>query len=72
MSVIVPNNRKIAVLLSEHRALFDTNEHKPVAAFLMHTRSYEQWVEDTIPYAAVKRFPSDFDEFIRRIADGGA
>ncbi len=72
LSVIVPNNRKIAGLLDEYKALFDAGEQEAVAAFLMHARSYEQWVEDAIPYAAVKRFPMEFDELIRRICDGGA
>ncbi|ESZ12407.1 hypothetical protein X735_22560 [Mesorhizobium sp. L2C085B000] len=72
MSVIVPNNRKIASLLDEHKAQFDAGEQEAVAAFLIHARSYEQWVEDAIPYAAVKRFPMKFDELVRRIADGSA
>ena len=72
LSVIVPNNRKIGGFLEERKALFDAGEQEAVAAFLMHARSYEQWVEDAIPYAAVKRFPIEFDEMIRKIVDGGA
>lgn len=65
LSVIVPNNRKIAVQIEEHRSLFDAGEQGVVTAFLLHVRSYEQWVEDAIPYAAVKRFPVEFDDLIR-------
>lgn len=72
LSVIVPNNRTIARLLLKHRGLFHANGQAIIAQFLMHTRSYEQWVEDIIPYSAVKRFPIGFDEFIRRIANDGA
>jgi hypothetical protein len=72
LSVIVPNNRKIATQLDAHRALFDTGEQGVLASFLMHVRSYERWVEDAIPYAAVKRFPMEFNDLIRGLADGGA
>ena len=72
LSVIVPNNRKIAVQIEEHRSLFDAGEQGVVTAFLLHVRSYEQWVEDAIPYAAVKRFHVEFDDLIRGLADGGA
>ena len=72
LSIIVPNNRKIYELLEEHKSLFPPNEQGAVAEFLLHVRSYQQWVEDTIPYAAVKRFPKAFDDLIRGIADDSA
>jgi hypothetical protein len=72
LSLIVPNNRKIVAHLTEHRALFDLGEQAAIAAFLIHTRSYEQWVADAIPYAAVRRFPMVFDDLIRGLVDGGA
>ena len=72
LSVVVPNNRKITALIEEYQILFDGGEQAPVTTFLMHARSYEQWVDDAIPYVAVKRFPMEFDELIRGIADGGA
>jgi HNH endonuclease len=68
LSVIVPNNRKIANLLNKNNSLFNAGEQEAVVAFLIHARSYEQWVEDAIPYAAVKRFPMQFDELVRRVA----
>ncbi len=71
LSIIVPNNRKIANLLIDHKALFSTDEQVEIAAFLMHVRSYEQWVEDNIPYAAVKRFPLGFDDLIKGILNDG-
>ncbi|WP_326525550.1 hypothetical protein [Sphingomonas sp.] len=72
LSVIVPNNRKIAAFVNEYKALFDVGEQVTVASFLIHVRSYEQWVDDVIPYVAVKRFPAEFDEMIRKVVDGGA
>lgn len=72
LSVIVPNNRKIETQLAQHKGLFNAGEQAVIAAFLMHARSYEQWVEDAIPYAAVKRFPVEFDDLIRGLADGSA
>lgn len=72
LSVIVPNNRKIMGLLRENQTLLKPDEQKVAVAFLVHARSYENWVEDRIPYAAVKRFPVEFDVLIRRLADGGA
>jgi len=71
LSVIVPNNRKIAAILEDNRRAFSPDEQRAIAVFLIHARSYEQWVEDAIPYSAVKRFPAEFDEMIRRIANGG-
>lgn len=72
LSVIVPNNRKMAAELDAHRGLFDAGEQVTITAFLLHVRSYEQWVEDAIPYATVKRFPTEFDELIRGLANDGA
>lgn len=72
LSVIVPNNRKIADLLREGRETFELQEQERIAAFLAHVRSYEQWVEDAIPYAAVVRFPTAFDELVRGVADAGS
>jgi hypothetical protein len=69
LSVIVPNNRKICSILTDHQNQFVPNEQEAVAAFLTHSRSYEKWVADTIPYAAVVRFPASFDALIREIAN---
>lgn len=71
LSVIVPNNRKIAALLRKHQELFAPTEQRAVSTFLMHARSYDQWVQDAIPYEAVMRFPVEFDDLIRRAANGG-
>jgi hypothetical protein len=72
LSVIVPNNRRIAAELDAHKAVFNADEWAAIAAFLMHARSYEQWVEDLIPYAAVKRFPAEFDDLIRGLVNAVA
>lgn len=71
LSVIVPNNRQIAAELGAHRGLFDADEQEIITTFLLHMRNYERWVEDAIPYAAVKRFPIAFDHLIRGLADVG-
>ncbi|MCG6557074.1 HNH endonuclease [Ruegeria sp. 1NDH52C] len=72
LSVIVPNNRRMAAELEAHRGMFEKGELATITTFLMHVRSYEQWVQDVIPYEAVKRFPVDFDDLIRGLADGSA
>lgn len=71
LSVIIPNNRKIVAQLNPQKSTFAADEQAVVATFMMHARSYEQWVEDIIPYAAVKRFPAEFDDLIRGLAYGG-
>lgn len=69
LSIIVPNNRKIEDILIKNRNLFAPHQQGVITAFLMHTRSYEQWVEDTIPYAAVTRFPVEFETLIKENAN---
>lgn len=64
LSTIVPNNREIAVLVQEYRDLFSRGEQRVVSQFIQHVESYEQWVNDKIPYNAVRRFPSDFEYLI--------
>ena len=57
LSVIVPNNRKIAAELDAHRGLFDKGEQEIITTFLLHVRSYEQWVEDAIPLCSGETLP---------------
>ncbi|WP_444924377.1 HNH endonuclease signature motif containing protein [Microbulbifer sp. DLAB2-AF] len=64
LSTIIPNNREIAKVLQENRTLFSKLEQRVVSKFITHVESYEKWVNDEIPYQAVLRFPSDFDELI--------
>jgi HNH endonuclease len=70
LAIIVPNNRKISEILSTKRDIFGASNQRQIAAFLQHARSYERWVQDEIPYAAVGRFPSAFDDLIRETANG--
>ena len=70
LSVIVPNNRMIAEQLKAHRNVFEASDQGAISAFLLHARGYELWVEDAIPYAAVKRFPAEFESLIRGDTDG--
>lgn len=64
LSTIVPNNREIVKVLQENRSLFSRLEQGVVSKFITHVESYEKWVNDEIPYQAVLRFPSDFDELV--------
>lgn len=71
VSVIVPNNRKIVVLLSNHEDAFGHKEQEAIAAFRLHARSYEQWINDLVSYQAVRRFPTVFDDLIRKTSNVG-
>jgi len=64
LSTIVPNNRKIAMLLESNRKLFGIEEQIIISKFLDHVKSYEKWVNDEILYQAVTRFPKDFENLI--------
>jgi len=68
LSIIVPNNRKIQEILDASSGDFETEEQPILASFGTHARSYEMWVRDEIPYAAVEPFPTDFDALIRENA----
>ncbi len=71
LATIVPNNRTIAEAIRARRDVFRAEELKDVAKFLIHVRSYEMWVADEIEYAAVTRFPAEFEAMIRSGVDGG-
>lgn len=64
LSTIVPNNREIKALLVKYRALFSRKDQRVISKFIQHVESYEQWVHDKIPYNAVQRFPSEFEDLI--------
>ncbi len=72
LSVIVPNNRKISDILKVNRLIFSPVEQEAISSFLIHTRSYERWVQDDISYSAVVRFPTEFEAMIKGAADAGA
>lgn len=67
LSTITPNNRKISNLLRKFRKYFDPANQELISSFLSHTHSYELWVQDKIPYAAVVRFPVRFKQMIENI-----
>ena len=69
VSTIVPNNRKIASLLIDHRRLLGATDQQTIEEFLLHFRSYEEWVNSNDDYKPVVRYPIEFDELINRIAD---
>lgn len=64
LTVIVPNNRKIARLLETSAELFEASDAAIIAKFMQHTSSYESWVRDELPYAGVVRFPVEFEQII--------
>lgn len=72
LSVIVPNNRNISKLLNQHRGLFSTPEQQRIiSSFLLHAQSYEEWVQGTLPYMAVLRFPTEFETMVGEIINAG-
>jgi hypothetical protein len=71
LSTIVPNNRRICELLGELRHSFIGECQAIIARFQLHVRSYERWVEDELPYAAVTQFPGAFEAMIREKVDAG-
>ena len=64
LSTIVPNNREIAKILRGNRKLFSRNQQITISKFIQHVDSYENWVNDQIPYSAVLRFPTDFEMLV--------
>lgn len=64
LSTIVPNNREIIKILEDNRGLFTRANQMLVSKFIQHVNSYEQWVNDDIPYSSIRRFPKDFECFI--------
>ena len=68
--VIVPNNCKMAAALNKHLDLFDADEQKTIATFLMHVMTYEQFSKNEITYAGVWPFPEEFEDLIRNLAKG--
>ena len=72
LSTIVPNNRKIARLIEQYRNRFAPGDQAAISRFLVHARSYEQWVQDEINYEAVVRFPLDFEQMIIGGSNAGA
>jgi len=64
LSTIIPNNREVVKLLQENRELFSRGEQRIISKFITHVKSYEVWVNDEIPYQAVLRFPTDFEELV--------
>lgn len=72
LTTIVPNNRRISAILQVNAAAFTPEEQHTIAKFQLHVRTYERWVEDEISYEGVTRFPIEFGDLIRGIADGGA
>ncbi len=70
LSTIVPNNRKIIKILDQGQHYFRTKkELETVASFRLHVQTYENWVQDTIEYEGVFRFPQNFEQMIRGFAD---
>ena len=72
LGTIVPNNRSIVKLIEEGADFFSTDEHKSIASFLQHARSYEAWVDDKNSYESVTRFPKDFEHMIQGVVNAGS
>ncbi len=72
LSTIVPNNRKIERIINDGRNLFSADENSIISRFFHHVQSYELWVMNEINYDAVVRFPTEFEEMIRRGANASS
>jgi hypothetical protein len=72
LATIVPNNRKIAEIVTANSALFTPAEQTILNKFALHARSYEAWVTDDVTYEVVVRFPEEFDKLISELANGQA
>ncbi|MGQ0661529.1 HNH endonuclease [Sphingosinicella sp.] len=71
LSTIVPNNRRISEILRRHPLVFAPEGQEAVAAFQLHSRSYERWVDDEISYDGVARFPSSFATLVEEALNAG-
>lgn len=69
LSVIVPNNRKISRILKINRSLLFSKEIEIASQFHIHVRSYEKWVQSSINYGAVARFPLEFEDMVKGALD---
>lgn len=70
LSTIVPNNRQMVEITSASSNLFSAEEQQTLAAFEIHARGYELWVQDEISYEGVVQFPTQFDALIKELASG--
>jgi hypothetical protein len=71
LATIVPNNRKIAEIVTANSDLFTPSEQAILNKYALHTRSYEAWVTDEVSYEGVVRFPEEFDKLISELTDAG-
>lgn len=71
LSTIVPNNRMILRVIEENSGLFSIAENANISKFSLHVRSYERWVNEETSYEGVIRFPKEFDEMMRGLANDG-
>lgn len=67
LSVIIPNNGRIASALRTYRSLFTSTQFAAAAEFLEHAAGFEASAYDRRD--AVPRFPKEFEEMIRDAAD---
>ena len=72
LGTIVPNNRRIAKLLTDEAESFHPQDQSTIAAFLLHARSYEQWVSGSVSYEGVRRFPTPFADLIKEAVRAGS
>ena len=68
LSTIVPNNRRISEITAANANLFSAKEQPVLAAFEVHSKGYERWVQDETSYEGVVRFPAEFDKLMTELA----
>jgi HNH endonuclease len=67
LSIIHPNNRRIAQLLKSHKDIIPVGDWSICAEFIQHASIFEQSSYQRIDSAAVLRFPQKFGELINSL-----
>ncbi len=71
LSTIAPNNRRIESIVFRNIGLFEPEEQVIISKFQVHVRGYERWVNDCSTYEGVRRFPEEFDNLVKELANAG-
>lgn len=69
LKTIVPNNRKMGQLLQRNRHLVADDDQPILDEYLLHVRSYEEWVHSNADYKIVTRYPTAFANLLGKIAN---
>ncbi len=70
LSTVIPNNTRIAQLLTTHKQLISLSDWGACAEFIQHASAFEQSAYHRMDSDAVPRFPVAFAELIDRLNNG--